>query len=112
MPLLMLVMAATPPLAAPVCTVADRPVARRLADLPPTVRAGLPKALAEPGASFRRTDFVGPGEQALPTARLVCGYPTSDGYVVEREQGGRGYSVGLVRFRTIATGFERVDGQR
>ena len=39
--------------------------------------------------------------------RLICGYPVPRGYVVEREQGGRGYNIGKIMFRKTSSGYER-----
>lgn len=37
--------------------------------------------------------------------RLICGYSTSDGYVVERERGGRGYNIGKIVFDKTKAGY-------
>ena len=115
--LLALLVAGTPAVAAPVpveaaphCSVPGHAVAIRKSELPPEVLREVEGDMADPGQPFRKTDALVPGEEDLPWMRLICGYRTLSGYVVEREQGGRGYNVGKIVFRRTATGFARVDG--
>ena len=81
-----------PPFDAPACSVGDRPVIRRMAELPPGVSNQI-GPMADPNQPFRSTDVVERGEEHLPGRRLICGYAAADGYVIEFEQGGRGYAV-------------------
>ena len=90
---------------APQCSVANRPVAKRVEGLPPAVLKALPYRIANPQEPFRVTDVVSPGQRNLPWARLICGYSTPNGYIIEREQGGRGYNVGRILFYKTSTGF-------
>ena len=55
----------------------------------------MPFKMADPGETWQSSDLV--REIGLPFYRLVCAYTVSgaDGaYVIERERGGRGWSVG------------------
>ena len=87
----------------PRCSIADRPVVRRLQDVPASVRKALPTAIANPGEPFQVTDIVQAGGR--PSLRLICGYATAKGYVIEREQGGRGYNVGRISLRRTHGGY-------
>ena len=90
---------------APQCSEIGRSVARRMRDLPSGVQTAVPYRMADPTEPFHVTDVVGPGEANWPWARLICGYPTPSGYVIEREQGGRGYNIGRLVLRSTPTGF-------
>ena len=87
------------------CGSSDARIARKQAELPGGLVRELPGRMADPGEPFLRTDVIGPEQERLPWMRLICGYPTSDGYVVRWERGGRGYGVGDTRFRKTPTGF-------
>jgi hypothetical protein len=91
---------------APQCSVVDRPVSAKVKDLPVAIQKALAEQLADPGAPFHRTDTVLPGQEGWPYMRLICGYPVAEGYVIEREQGGRGYNVGQIVFRKTPAGYE------
>ncbi len=101
MPAILMVMSS----AAPHCSVLDRPVATRKADLPIEVRKALPEPMADPGEPFHVSDAVLPGQERWPWSRLICGYVVPDGYVIERERGGRGYSVGKIFLHRTSKGF-------
>ena len=90
---------------APQCSVPGHAVAIRTSELPPEVLREFDGTLAEPGEPFHKTDAPTPGQENLPAMRLICGYRTLTGYVVERERGGRAYSVGKVVFHRTATGY-------
>jgi hypothetical protein len=91
----LLLVAAEPPVTPDIpCSVTDRPVVTRKQDLPKQVLEALRYDLADPGELFNKVDGLLPGQERFPFARLICGYSTPTGYVVERERGGRGYSVG------------------
>ena len=96
--------------AGPHCSVPGHAVAIRKSELPPDVLREVDTEMADPGKPFRRTDALVPGEEELPAMRLICGYRTLEGYVVERELGGRGYSVGKIVFRRTATGYAPAHG--
>lgn len=85
---------------APQCGVDGRGAIKRQGDLPPALRAAIPFAMADPGQPFQVTDVVQAGEK-LPWYRLICAYPTKEGYTIEHERGGRGYSIGRTRFRHV-----------
>lgn len=89
----------------PSCSVHDRPIVTKIIDLPPTVHTALPPGIADSGERFRSTDVTRPGEEAWPVLRLICGYSTEDGYIVEREQGGRGYNIARLVFSRSRAGF-------
>lgn len=89
----------------PQCSISDRPVVRRTQDLPAAVLKALPTRMANPGEAFHVTDVIAPGTEQLPWLRLICGYPIASGYVIEREQGGRGYNIGQIRFRKRQAGY-------
>jgi hypothetical protein len=95
---------------APQCSVPGHAVAILKSELPPDVLREVDVEMADPGKPYRRTDVLAPGEEGLPTMRLICGYRTLEGYVVEREQGGRGYNVGKILFRRTPTGYAPANG--
>ena len=101
-PLLVLSAQAAAAQPVPRCSVVDRPIATRVRDLPAGVAAALPHAMADVGHPFNASDIL---DRANPSARLVCGYPVADGYVVEHERGGRAYNVATIRFRKTAKGY-------
>ena len=98
-------LALPPAQAAPQCSVPGHAVAIRKTELPPDVSRELDEDMADPGKSFRKSDILAPGEEDLPHMRLICGYRTLSGYVVEREVGGHAYSIGRIVFRRTATGY-------
>ena len=91
---------------APQCSVTGHGVAITKAELPPDVLREVGENMADPGEPFRTGDTMLPGEEQRPTRRLICGYPTLSGYVVEREGGSRGYRVARIAFRKTALGYD------
>lgn len=91
--------------APPDCSVTGQSIASRTSALPPEVLRAIPERMADRGEPFRSTDMVGKGEEQWPVTRLICGYATDQGYVVEREHGGRGYHIERIQFRKTAEGY-------
>ena len=89
----------------PPCSVTSSPVAMRLQELPADVQAALADRLADRGAPFNVTDYVTVETADLPFRRLICGYSIPQGYVVEREEGGRGYNIRKIVFDRRAGGY-------
>jgi hypothetical protein len=102
--MLSLILLVSTQVAAPVtppCSVRNRPVVNALRAMPPSIQQALAHRMADRGQAFNRTDVIAPGRERLPFLRLICGYATPTGYVVEREQGGRGYNIGAIRFTKV-----------
>jgi len=89
--------------AAPRCSVTDRPVITRVADLPPAVRAAIKEPIADPGQPFNPNDVIWP--DSPPSQRLICAYPVPGGFVIERAYGGRVSGRDRQTFRKTPTGF-------
>lgn len=83
-----------------------RPVATSLRELPASVQKALAHRVADRGQPFNVGDVIEPGQEQRPFMRLICGYATPEGYIVERERGGRGYNIGKVVFDKTATGYK------
>ena len=94
----------------PSCGVGDRPVATAIRETPVSVQKAMAHRIAERGEPFNISDAVPPGQEHRPFMRFICGYPTPSGYVVEREQGGRGYNVGKIVFDRTARGYVEHEG--
>ncbi|MBN8807753.1 MAG: hypothetical protein J0I47_05905 [Sphingomonas sp.] len=94
----------------PTCSNPSPTAAFAVKKLPQAVQKALPYRLADPGQPFNVSDAIAKGDEARPFARLICGYPTKEGYVIERERGGRGYSVGSIRLVKTASGYKGVSG--
>jgi len=107
LPLILAVSATVAPLKYPLpaCSVKAAEVARTKQDLPPSVRLAVAD-FADSKEAFNKTDALPPNMEGLPFKRLICGYPTATGYVVEWEQGGRGYSIRRTAFRKASAGYE------
>ena len=98
----------------PSCGVGDRAVATTLREAPASVQKALAHRVADRGEPFNIGDAVPRGQEHRPFMRFICGYATPAGYIVEREQGGRGYNVGKIVFDRTARGYveeRRVVGQ-
>lgn len=87
MPFLLLAASGT---ASPPCSVSDRPTVFELRALPAWAREQAPSPMAKRDEPFNPSDIVLPG--GPPGRRLICAYPQDADWVVEYEQGGRGYS--------------------
>ena len=92
---------------APKCSLTGRPAVTKVSALPPSVQRALKSRIADPSAPFHNSDVVLSGQEKWPFMRLICGYRVPGGYVVEREQGGRGYNLGKIIFRRTARGYEQ-----
>lgn len=86
------------------CSITGITAAKRKADLPPEVLHYVDD-MADRGKRFRVSDAAAPGDEDLPVKRLVCGYPTLDGYVVEQEVGGSAPHLAKERFRRGRYGY-------
>ncbi|MBB3877999.1 hypothetical protein [Sphingomonas pseudosanguinis] len=108
--------AAVPP--GPVCRLGpDQRAIRRLADLPPTVRAALATAaggnVSEVGSVFNATDVGGPAKG--PTMRFIQGFKVGTLWLAWVEQGGIAHRYRVVGLREAGGGVmpvASVDGQR
>jgi hypothetical protein len=105
LPSFMFIAAAAASASAPTCNAGGRPIATSLRELPASVRAALAHRVADRDQPFNISDAIAAGQERRPFMRLICGYPISGGYVVEREQGGRGYNVGKIVFDTTNAGY-------
>ncbi|WP_440847759.1 hypothetical protein [Sphingomonas sp. 22176] len=90
---------------APMCGVSGRPVSTNIRELPISVRQALRHRVADRGQPFNVSDALPSGQERRPFMRLICGYSTPEGYIVEREQGGRGYNIGKIVFVKTDTGY-------
>ena len=90
---------------APTCSVSGRPIANKIQELPISVRKALAHRIADRGQPFNIGDAIPAGQEQRPFMRLICGYSIPDGYVIEREQGGRGYNVAKIIFGKTAVGY-------
>lgn len=108
--------AAPPPVS--VCRLGpDQRAIRRLADLPPTVRAALTTAaggnVSEVGSVFNATDVGGPAKG--PTMRFIQGFKVGTLWLAWVEQGGIAHRYRVVGLRETGGGVmpvASVDGQR
>ncbi len=108
--LTLLAAAASASASSPSCGVGDRPVATTLRETPATVQKALAHRVADRGGPFNIGDAIPRGQEPRPFMRFICGYATPAGYVVEREQGGRGYNVGEIVFDRTARGYVKHKG--
>ena len=91
--------------ASPQCSIKGSTVVKNINKIPADVLKSFPSEMANPNKPFRTGDAIYSGEEHWPSLRLICAYPTLRGYIVEREQGGRGYNRKKVVFRKSATGY-------
>ena len=96
---------AAAPASARTCGASGAAVAHDLRALPTPIREALAGRLADYGQPFEVGDAIPAGQPRRPSMRLIYGYATPTGYVVEREQGGRGYNVGKIVFDKAAQGY-------
>ncbi len=104
MPLILLAAAAAVP-PSPACSVSDRAIVGSLREMPPSIREALGGRMADRDQPFNISDAVPPGQERWPFLRVICGYKTATGYVVERERGGRAYSKGRIVFANSPAGY-------
>ncbi len=105
LPSVLLIAAAVVSGPAPMCGVSGRPVSTSISELPASVQHALAHRVADRGQPFNVSDAIQPGQERRPFMRLICGYSTPEGYIVEREQGGRGYNIGKIVFEKTDTGY-------
>ena len=101
----LLIAAAAASGSASMCSVNGRPVATSLRELPASVQKVMAHRLADRGQPFNVSDAIQPGQERRPFLRLICGYTAPESYIVEREQGGRGYNIGKIVFDKTAAGY-------
>jgi len=90
----------------PSCTKAGPSVVSRVTELPSSILRDYRLGIRSPGESFSKVDGVGPfWDPNRPRIRLICGYPTQDGYVVEHEFGSVAYGDRAAVYRKTAAGY-------
>ena len=102
-----LLTAAIASIASPPCTARDRPTVDTLREMPEPVRKALADQIADRGQPFNVGDAIPLGQQHRPFMRIICGYEIPEGYIVEREQGGRGYNIGALIFSRNQSGYSK-----
>lgn len=104
---LILLTVATASVASPPCTARGHPTVDTLSEMPEPVRTALAGQIADRGQPFNVSDAIQSGQDDRLFMRVICGYDTPEGYIVEREQGGRGYNIGAIIFLRNQFGYSK-----